>query len=116
MSETPQTTHETMVRALVLLEQLDRRVNNLDTKLSQEYVTAKELKSFEQGQQRIESTLRDGLGKVNKDAEDTTKAFRELFVTKDQFAPVQRLVYGLVTIILTGVVGALLTVVLSQQR
>lgn len=36
------------------------------------------------------------------------------YVTKDQFEPVRNLVYGMVALILTGVIGALLTLVTRQ--
>ena len=38
--------------------------------------------------------------------------FSNRYVTKDEFAPVKNLVYGLVTLILTAVVGALITLVI----
>lgn len=105
---------ETLLRVSILLEQLDKRVSGIDSKLSHEYVTTKDLKPLEETVRRIESAVRDGLSNVSRDAESTEKTFREVFVTKDNFLPVQRLVYGLVTLILAGVVGALLTLVLRQ--
>lgn len=36
------------------------------------------------------------------------------YVSKEEFKPVQRLVYGMVAIILAAVVGAILTVVLNR--
>ena len=38
--------------------------------------------------------------------------FSDTFVSKAEFAPVKNLVYGMVTLVLTGVVGALITLVL----
>ena len=36
------------------------------------------------------------------------------YVTKDEFDPIRKIVYGVVTIILTGVVGALLALVVNK--
>jgi len=36
------------------------------------------------------------------------------YVTKDQFLPVQRVVYGIVTTVLVGVFGALLALVIQK--
>ena len=46
--------------------------------------------------------------------QDLEKKLDGNYVTKEQFAPVQRIAYGLVTIILTGVVGAVLAIVLRK--
>ena len=36
------------------------------------------------------------------------------YITRDQFEPVKKIVYGMVAIILTAVVGALITLVVQQ--
>lgn len=50
---------------------------------------------------------------------DDIKALRNMqetnYVTNDQFEPVKRIVYGLVTLILIAVVGALVSLVVRQQ-
>lgn len=111
MTDTPA---DSLVRVTILLEQLSGRVATIDQRLQNEFVTAKELQSIDRSVAEIKTTIKDGFKQVSDDAESTERGFRELYVTKDQFDPVRRLVYGLVTIILTGVVGALLTLVMRQ--
>lgn len=58
-------------------------------------------------------------GKVTlKDVYDAISALRteikEIYVTKDEFAPVRNVVYGLVALILASVIGALLTLLFSR--
>lgn len=42
-----------------------------------------------------------------------TKLEKE-YVTQEQFAPIKSIVYGMVALILTGVVGALLALIIKQ--
>jgi hypothetical protein len=42
------------------------------------------------------------------------KENNDKFVTQDEFEPIRKIVYGLVGLILTGVVGALLTLIIRQ--
>jgi hypothetical protein len=49
------------------------------------------------------------IAKINEKLDDT-------YVTKDQFEPVRNIVYGLVALILIGVVGALLALVISNTH
>lgn len=44
----------------------------------------------------------------------TIKEGKEDFVSRAEFAPIKQIVYGLVGLILTGVVGALLTLIIRQ--
>lgn len=72
----------------------------------------------------IEKELRDlrqSYGEINtkleRVIEDIGKLFDALdtkYVTKDEFAPVKSLVYGLVALILTTVFGALLLLVITK--
>ena len=54
------------------------------------------------------------LGDDIKDIKDLSKTDRTLYVTKDEFAPVKTLVYGMVGLILIAVVGAILALVLKR--
>ncbi len=53
---------------------------------------------------------------VSKDTfetiKDTVQNMPEVYVTKDEFAPVRKIVYGLVGLVLTGVVAAILALVI----
>lgn len=51
---------------------------------------------------------------IKKSIDQLTGSLEKNYVTKDQFEPVQKVVYGLVTIILATVVGALLILVIRK--
>lgn len=61
----------------------------------------------------------DGVG-IAKDIEQIQKDITEIkllitqnYVRREEFNPIQRIVYGIVTVVLTGVVGALLALILK---
>lgn len=56
-------------------------------------------------------TLRD----VYQAIQDFRDEIRETYVTKAEFAPVMRVVYGLVTLIITAVVTALIALVINKN-
>lgn len=47
--------------------------------------------------------------------QDFRDEVKDSYVTKDEFQPVKAIAYGLVTLILTGVVGALLATVIQAK-
>ena len=51
---------------------------------------------------------------IRRDLDDIKKKLGEHYITKNEFAPVRNLVYGLVALILTGFMGALVTLVLKS--
>lgn len=54
---------------------------------------------------------------IQRDLGEIKQALKEnndKFVTQDEFEPIKKIVYGLVGLILTGVVGALLTLIIRQ--
>jgi hypothetical protein len=51
---------------------------------------------------------------IKADISNINSKLDDHYVTKDQFAPIQRLVYGLVGLILIAVVGAILALVLRK--
>jgi preprotein translocase subunit Sss1 len=63
-------------------------------------------KKFDTFQGSINDTLDQGL----KDMQ----AMMENYTRKEEFLPVQKITYGLVGLILTGVIGAILALVLKQ--
>lgn len=52
---------------------------------------------------------------VVKSVDDLNNKIDHNYVTKDQFEPVKRIVYGLVGLILVAVVGALLSLVIGKS-
>lgn len=55
------------------------------------------------------------LERVRHDIKDLKKESREEYVTKAQFEPVQKLVYGMVGLVLLAVITALLAIVVNTQ-
>lgn len=66
----------------------------------------------------MESNKLDLLAKdiqyIKDKVNEVSNTLKTDYVTKDQFEPVQKVVYGLVTIILATVVGALLILVIRK--
>ncbi len=63
----------------------------------------------------------DNIHNIAKDISDIKQAMEdakekadERYVNQDQFVPVKTIVYGLVSLILTGVVGAILALIISK--
>lgn len=51
---------------------------------------------------------------IKADVTDIKTRLEKEYVTQDQFAPVQKIVYGLVSLILVAVVTALITLVVKK--
>lgn len=66
----------------------------------------------------MESNKLDLLAKdiqyIKDKVNEVSNTLKTDYVTKDQFEPVQKVVYGLITIILATVVGALLILVIRK--
>ena len=73
---------------------------------------AKELKEYTDLRYSI---IENKLDMVVDDIKDVQTTLRASYVTEDQFSPVKTVVYGLVGIILTAVIGAILTIVLTGR-
>lgn len=54
------------------------------------------------------------LGYIQRDVTDINSKLDKSYVTKEEFAPVKTLVYGMVGLVLTAVAGALITLVLRN--
>lgn len=74
-------------------------------------ISRQELKELIQEEQE---KLLIEIGYVKRDLEKLFDIVDNRFVTKDEFAPVQKLVYGLVALILIGVFGALIGLVIIK--
>jgi len=53
---------------------------------------------------------------IKGEVTDIKNKLEESYVTKDEFDPIKKVVYGLVGLILTGVVGALLALVIDRTK
>lgn len=73
---------------------------------------AKELKEYTDLRY---SLIENKLNMVVDDIKDVQTTLRSSYVTEDQFSPVKTVVYGLVGIILTSVIGAILTIILTNK-
>ena len=69
---------------------------------------------------------RSGLSNINlqlryirddiKEIKENVKSDKEKYITKEEFAPVKSIAYGVVGLILTGVVGALMVLILKGGK
>lgn len=60
------------------------------------------------------AVLINKVGYIETEVKDITKKLESSYVTQDQFEPVKNVVYGLVSIILLAVVGALVGLVILK--
>ena len=51
---------------------------------------------------------------IKKDVGDVKERLEKSYVTREEFDPIKKLVYGIVGLVLTGVVGALLTLIIRK--
>ncbi len=58
--------------------------------------------------------IKEMMQQVKLDLDEKDKRNEERYVNRDQFDPVQKIVYGVVALILTAVVGALIALVLMK--
>lgn len=58
--------------------------------------------------------IQNDVGYIRDDVKEIKYSLQQNYVTKDQFDPVRKIVYGLVGLILVAVVGALLALVVKQ--
>ena len=86
------------------LEEISRHSNQLDV---MQYKIDANNESSKTGLSTIDKKIDEGFKDVNEKLAD--------FITKDQFWPVKTIVYGCLAIVLTGVVGAALTLVFSHN-
>src|SRR5215213_1325028 len=90
---------ETTVRLDYLAKIMDEMKGDLKAlpdRMATQYATKEELSQVKQDYQTIRNDIKDLSTKI--DSRDS------LYVTKEEFAPVKKLVYGLVALILTSVI------------
>ena len=58
--------------------------------------------------------LENKLDVLSEDVKEIKEALKEHYVTQDQFLPVKTIIYGLVGIILSSIVGALVLFVIRR--
>ena len=60
--------------------------------------------------------MREAMVDIRKDVSDLKAELENKYVTNEAFAPVQRLVYGLVTVLLVSVIGAVVATVVRTPK
>lgn len=60
-------------------------------------------------------TIANDIGYIKEDIKDIKDTVGSTYVTKDQFEPIRNIVYGLVGLILTAVVVAILAIVVGAK-
>lgn len=58
--------------------------------------------------------IKTDLDYIKRDIADIKATIRTDYVTREEFSPIKSIVYGLVGIIMTAVVGALVALVIKQ--
>lgn len=60
------------------------------------------------------AVIANDISRIKTDITEIKERLDEKYVTKDEFEPVKKLVYGIVGLILTAVIGALLGLVILK--
>lgn len=60
------------------------------------------------------SDLKIEVEKIKEHIQNDNESNRKSFVTKEEFAPIQRSIYGIATLIITTVVGTLVSIVVHK--
>lgn len=60
------------------------------------------------------AVMAEQIRSIDETVRDIKRKMEADFVTQDQFMPIQKLVYGLVTIILTAVIGGMIALVIKK--
>ena len=60
------------------------------------------------------AVLANDVGYIKETVQDIKRLVEDKYVTKSEFEPIKRIVYGVVGLILVAVVGALLTLVVRK--
>ena len=60
------------------------------------------------------ATLKTDLEYIKRDISEIKSSLRADYVTREEFSPIKSIVYGLVGIVLTSVIGALVALVIRQ--
>lgn len=61
-------------------------------------------------------TIANDIGYIKEDLKDIKETVGATYVTKDQFEPIRNIVYGLVGLILTAVIVAILSLVIGGAK
>jgi hypothetical protein len=73
-------------------------------------VLQEKARAIEDCNERIKKELKDAV----EHKLGPSESCREAFVSRDRFWPIEKVVYGLVGLILTGVVGAIIALVIKR--
>ena len=99
-----------LARLTALLESLQQQVGAMERRLNAEFVTAREVTNITTAVAELRVTLngfvsevRDGMRTSQRDFSDELDGY----VTKEEFDPIKRIVYGLIGLLLTAMVSAL---------
>lgn len=57
----------------------------------------------------------ENMGKIQEDIREIKREFKRDFVTRDEFNPIKSLVYGVVSMVLVSVGGAIIALVVNSQ-
>jgi hypothetical protein len=59
------------------------------------------------------AVIKNDIGYIKKEVDEIKGLVQTKYVTKEEFLPIKNLVYGMVAVIMTGVIGAVLALVIK---
>jgi hypothetical protein len=71
-------------------------------------------KTFAKSAEESNAVLQNDISYIKKDVSEIKEKMESHYVTKDEFEPVKKVVYGLVALILVAVVGAAIALVIVR--
>lgn len=103
MSPPPDDLRATLDKLSVVIEYFKRDLDETRRQVREEFVTMREYR-------QLQTAFED----LKRSMADTMKAMADRTVTKEEFTPVKSIVFGVVAVILTTVIGALLVLVVRR--
>lgn len=111
---TPDELRATLDRLSVVIEYFKRDLDETRRQVREEFVTMREYKQLQTAHEDLKRVCDNRIEEIRKTAFDAIKALADKAVTKEEFTPVKSIVFGVVALMLTTVVGALLVLVVRR--
>lgn len=111
---TPDDLRATLDKLSVVIEYFKRDLDETRRQVREEFVTMREYRQLQSAHDDLKRTCEDRIGKVSNSAAEGLKALADKSISREEFLPVKNIVYGVVALMLTTVVGALLVLVVRR--
>lgn len=122
---TPDDLRASLDKLSVVIEYFKRDLDETRRQVREEFVTMREYKQLQTAHEELRRvcsgniadvrlSCESQIAEIRKTAAETIKALSDKIVTKEEFTPVKSIVFGVVALMLTTVVGALLVLVVRR--